>query len=141
LWANVRRHLLMFNVFGDPNGRHNLPGNPMLDAVTAPLLVVGAAYALRRMAQPAYLFLLLWMLFGLMGGALSLDFEAPQSLRANAALPVAYILAALPLATLSRAWMLAAGRYYPQALRAPAFLLAIAVIDLNAYTYFVRQAN
>lgn len=141
LWANVRRHLLMFNVFGDPNGRHNLPGNPMLDAVTAPLLVVGAAYALRRMAQPAYLFLLLWMLFGLMGGALSLDFEAPQSLRANAALPVAYILAALPLATLSRAWMLAAGRYYPHALRAPALLLAIAVIGLNAYTYFVRQAN
>lgn len=141
LWANVRRHLLMFNVFGDPNGRHNLPGNPMLDAVTAPLLVVGAAYALRRMAQPAYLFLLLWMLFGLMGGALSLDFEAPQSLRANAALPVAYILAALPLATLSRAWTLAAGRYYPHALRAPALLLAIVVLGLNIYTYFVRQAN
>ncbi|MCS6825031.1 MAG: PA14 domain-containing protein [Caldilinea sp.] len=141
LWANMRRHLLMFNVFGDPNGRHNLPGNPMLDAVTAPLLVLGAAYALRRMAQPTYLFLLLWMVFGLMGGALSLDFEAPQSLRANATLPVAYILAALPLAALGRAWTLAAGRYFPHALRTPALLLAFAVVFLNADTYFVRQAN
>lgn len=141
LWANVRRHLLMFNVFGDPNGRHNLPGNPMLDGVTASLLVVGVAYALRRIAQPVYLFLVLWMIFGLMGGALSLDFEAPQSLRANATLPVAYILAALPLAVLNRAWALAAGRYYPHALRIPALTLAIVVIGLNAHTYFVRQAG
>jgi len=141
LWANVRRHLLMFNVFGDPNGRHNLPGNPMLDGVTAPLFVLGAAFALRRMAQPAYLFLLLWLIFGLMGGALSLDFEAPQSLRANATLPVVYILAALPLATLHRAWALSAGQYYPHALRIPALLLAIVVVGLNAHTYFVRQAH
>lgn len=141
LWANVRRHLLMFNVFGDPNGRHNLPGSPMLDGMTAPLFVLGAAFAFRRMAQPAYLFLLLWLIFGLMGGALSLDFEAPQSLRANATLPVVYILAALPLATLGRAWALSAGRYYPHALRIPALLLAIVVIVLNAHTYFVRQAG
>mgnify|MGYP005844414163 CR=1 FL=1 len=141
LWENLRRHLLMFNVFGDPNGRHNLPGNPMLDPVTGSLFVAGVAYALRSALKPSYLFLLLWLVFGLMGGVLSLDFEAPQSLRANATLPVAYLLATLPLAVLAKAWAQAAGRYYPHALRWPALALLVAIVALNAHTYFVRQAN
>jgi hypothetical protein len=37
LWENTRKHLLMFNVRGDPNGRHNLPGEPMLDWVSGGL--------------------------------------------------------------------------------------------------------
>lgn len=141
LWENLRRHLLMFNVFGDPNGRHNLPGNPMLDPVTGALFVAGVAYALRSALKPTSLFLLLWLVFGLMGGVLSLDFEAPQSLRANATLPVAYLLAAIPLAVLAQAWAQAAGRYYPHALRWPAVALLVAIVALNAHTYFVRQAN
>jgi 4-amino-4-deoxy-L-arabinose transferase-like glycosyltransferase/sugar lactone lactonase YvrE len=141
LWENLRRHLLMFNVFGDPNGRHNLPGNPMLDPVTGALFVAGVAYALRFVLKPAYLFLLAWLVFGLMGGVLSLDFEAPQSLRANATLPVAYLLATIPLAVLARAWTLAAGRYYPHALRWSAVALLAGIAGLNAHTYFVRQAN
>ncbi|HAJ36292.1 MAG TPA: hypothetical protein DCL15_11420 [Chloroflexi bacterium] len=141
LWENLRRHLLMFNVFGDPNGRHNLPGNPMLDPVTGTLFVAGVAYALRSALNPTYLFLLLWLVFGLMGGVLSLDFEAPQSLRANATLPVAYLLAVIPLAVLARVWMQTAGRYYPHALRWPAVALLTAIVVLNAHTYFVRQAN
>jgi len=141
LWENLSRHLLMFNVIGDPNGRHNLPGAPMLDTVTAALFVLGVAYALRHLFKPYYLFLLLWLIFGLMGGVLSLDFEAPQSLRANATLPVAYLLAAMPLAVLARAWRLAAGRFYPHALRWPAVGLLAGITALNAHTYFVRQAN
>lgn len=141
LWENLRRHLLMFNAVGDPNGRHNLPSAPMLDTVTAALFGLGVAYALRHLFQPCYLFLLLWLGFGLMGGVLSLDFEAPQSLRANATLPVAYLLAALPLAVLARAWLLAAARVYPHALRWPAIGLLAGITALNAHTYFVRQAN
>jgi streptogramin lyase/4-amino-4-deoxy-L-arabinose transferase-like glycosyltransferase len=141
LWENLRRHLLMFNVFGDPNGRHNLPGNPMLDPVTGALFALGVVYALRFALKPAYFFLLAWLSVGLMGGVLSLDFEAPQSLRANATLPVAYLLATLPLAVLARSWMQAAGRYYPHALRWPAVALLAGIAALNAHTYFVRQAN
>lgn len=141
LWENLRRHLLMFNVFGDPNGRHNLPGNPMLDPVTGALFVAGVVYALRFVLKPTYLFLLAWLILGLMGGALSLDFEAPQSLRANATLSVAYLLAVIPLAALARAWTQAAGRYYPHALRWPAVALLVGIAALNWHTYFVRQAQ
>ncbi len=141
LWENVRKHVLMFNVFGDPNGRHNLPGNPMLDPITASLFVLGVAYALRRVVQPRYLFLLAWLVAALMGGALSLDFEAPQSLRANGALPAAYVIAVIPLAVLARSWRLSGGVYYPDALRLPAVALAAVIAALNINTYFVRQAN
>ncbi|GIK75567.1 MAG: hypothetical protein BroJett021_45550 [Chloroflexota bacterium] len=141
LWENLRKHVLMFNVFGDPNGRHNLPGNPMLDTITAALFVVGVGCTLRRALQPRYLFLLVWLVAALMGGALSLDFEAPQSLRANGALPAAYVIAVIPLAVLARAWRLSAGVYYPNALRFPAVALMAAIAALNVNTYFVRQAN
>ena len=141
LWENVRRHLLMFNVTGDPNGRHNLPGNPMLDGVAGALLVLGGAYALRRVLQPRYLLLVAWLLFGLLPGILSLDFEAPQSLRANGALPAAYLLVTAALAVLCRAWALGGGRYYPRAVWWPVGALLALVAALNFNTYFVRQAN
>ena len=141
LWENVRRHLLMFNFIGDPNGRHNLPGNPMLDAVSAALLVLGVAYALRRVLQPRYLLLVAWLFIGLLPGILSLDFEAPQSLRANGALPAAYLLVTTALAVLLRAWALAGGRYYPRAAWWPVGALLALTAALNFNTYFDRQAN
>lgn len=141
LMDNIRRHVLMFNWHGDPNGRHNLPGNPMLDPVAAGLLVLGVAYALRRVFDPRYLFLLLWLFVGLLGGILSLDFEAPQSLRANVTLGVAYVLAVVPLAVLLRAWDLGAGRYFPRVVWAPVAVVVAVAAALNFQTYFVRQAN
>ena len=141
LWENIRRHSIMFNAVGDPNGRHNLPGNPMLDGLTAGLFVLGIAYALRHMFTPVYLLLLMWLVFGLMGGVLSLDYEAPQSLRANATLPVAYIFATIPLAVLARAWGLGYGPNVPQALRLPAFALLAGIVALNFHTYFIRQVE
>ncbi|HRW10797.1 MAG TPA: glycosyltransferase family 39 protein, partial [Caldilineaceae bacterium] len=59
LLENARKHLLMFNFRGDPNGRHNLPGEPMLDNVLAALLVLGVALALVRFWRPQPLLLLL----------------------------------------------------------------------------------
>ena len=53
LLGNVQKHLLMFNWKGDPNGRHNLPGAPMLDDVTATLMVLGLVYSLRHRAGSA----------------------------------------------------------------------------------------
>jgi len=141
LWENVRRHLLMFNGTGDPNGRHNLPGNPMLDGVSAVLLVLGVAYTLRRVLQPRYLLLGMWLCFGLLPGILSLDFEAPQSLRANGALPVAYLLVTAALAVLYRAWTLSGGRYSPRLVWWPISALLALSAALNFNTYFVRQAN
>lgn len=94
------KHLLMFNVQGDPNGRHNLPNAPMLDNVMAALAVLGFGMALARFWRPSNLSML--MTFGamLVPGVLSLDFEAPQSLRAVGVLPITAFFASLPLIAL-----------------------------------------
>jgi len=141
LWKNVRDHVLMFNWHGDPNGRHNLPGAPMLDNISAALMVLGLAYSLRRVSEPRYALLPIWLGVSLLGGILSLDFEAPQSLRANGALPAAYVLAVVPLAVLGRAWRVSNGRHYPQWVTWPLVGLLTLVGFANFNTYFGLQAN
>lgn len=138
---NLRKHLLMFNVQGDPNGRHNLPGEPMLDPMTAALFVFGIALAVARWRQPFSVLMLLWFALGLLGGVLSLDFEAPQSLRSIAALPAVYLLAALPLFVLNEEWGSGGGRYYPQAAMGLIALLLLPSAAYNLDTYFRRQAH
>ncbi len=98
------QHLLMFNYRGDSNGRHNLPGRPMLDPIMGTLMVLGAGICLWRIRQPGYFLLLAWLLLMLAPGIFSLDFEAPQSLRAIGSMPAAYLLAALPIHGLWQEW-------------------------------------
>src|SRR5262249_49636549 len=98
---NVRKHLLMFNVQGDPNGRHNLPGAAMLERGTAVLAVFGLVMALwqgRRRSE--YFALGVWWAIAMLGGILSLAFEAPQGLRSIDEVTVVSVLAALPLVAL-----------------------------------------
>ena len=142
LWQNIRKHLLMFNWQGDPNGRHNLPGAPMLDSISGALMVLGVGMALWRIRQPRWALLLLWLGVGLLGGILSLDFEAPQSLRSNSSLPAAYALATVPLFLVWRAWLRGDGRYYPNAIAVPLIgLLLIPAAVQNSQRYFVQQAT
>ena len=107
LQENAVSHLLMYNVRGDPNGRHNLPGKPMLAPVAGALLVLGLALSLSRFWRARFLLLILWFFGLLAGGVFSLSFEAPQSLRAIGTMPVAYLLALLPLALLWQNWRVA----------------------------------
>jgi len=141
LLENARKHALMFNVKGDPNGRHNLPGEPMLDPITAALFVIGIALSLSRIRSPIPLFLLIWLVIGLMGGVLSLDFEAPQSLRSIATMPVVYILAVMPLYLLNTVWVTEGGRYTPHATMGFIALLLLPSATYNLDTYFRKQAN
>ncbi|MBK8045668.1 MAG: glycosyltransferase family 39 protein [Anaerolineales bacterium] len=141
LAENAWKHLLMFNAVGDPNGRHNLPGAPMLDTLSAALMVIGLVYSLRRIKEPRYALLVLWPLATLLGGILSLGFEAPQSLRANGSLAAVYVLAVVPLAVLARAWRVSGGRYYPRAWVAPSLILLAIIGGTNILRYFDRQAN
>ncbi len=133
----------MFNWQGDPNGRHNLPSAPMLDLVSGALLVLGGAYALLVRIQPRYLLLVAWLGFGLLPGILSLSFEAPQSLRANGALPAAYLLAVVPVSIFTLLGVGAAGAaLFPSAgVVALVICAAGAGAALNFDRYFVRQAN
>jgi 4-amino-4-deoxy-L-arabinose transferase-like glycosyltransferase/DNA-binding beta-propeller fold protein YncE len=141
LWESASKHLLMFNFKGDSNGRHNLPGEPMLDPVMAVLGVLGLALALARFRQPANLFFLILFPITMVGGIFSVDFEAPQSLRSIAVIPAVIYFVGLALAALGleaeealeplpRSWLLGAATG----------LLGL-ILGLNAYTYFVRQAN
>ncbi|MBI2941223.1 MAG: glycosyltransferase family 39 protein, partial [Chloroflexi bacterium] len=100
LVESIRKHLAMFHYQGDPNGRHNLPGAPMLDRVIGGLFVVGLALAVRQVRQPRCSLLVTWTVVMLVGGIFSLGFEAPQGLRTIDEITGIAILAALPVATL-----------------------------------------
>ncbi len=122
LKSNIRAHLLMFNFQGDPNGRHNLPGHPMLDDVTGVLAVLGLAYVISRAFRPDYFLLLVGFAVGLAGGAITLTFEAPQSLRSIMALPMVFLFAGIAL---DAAWkFVTAGRW----LRLPRASLGVAAM-------------
>jgi hypothetical protein len=100
----AREHLLMFNYRGDRNGRHNLPGEPMLDPISGAFMSLGLALSLWRIRQPGSFLFIVWLLIMLIPGVLSLDFESPQSLRAIGSLPPAYLLAVVPVHALWLEW-------------------------------------
>lgn len=143
---NVRAHLKMFHVRGDLNGRHNLPAEPMLDPVMGSLLILGMGLGIRRIKMPETRFFSLIAIASLMGGILTLDFEAPQALRTIGILPaLAYFCA---LAT----WSMAYTGYHVlrrndifkpaqarQAMTIPLVLLLTASTLHNATTYFIEQ--
>jgi 4-amino-4-deoxy-L-arabinose transferase-like glycosyltransferase/sugar lactone lactonase YvrE len=95
LESNVKRHVLMFNWEGDGNGRHNLPGTPMLDWITAALFFAGLASCVLRAWRWQYLFPVVWTVAGMAGGVLTLPFEAPQSHRALELSVVAALVAGI----------------------------------------------
>ena len=137
---NTKKHLLMFNLDGDRNGRHNLPGAPMLDPATGVLFVLGLGLALTRWSDVAGLLFLATFGSGLLGGILSLDFEAPQSVRSIVALPAVFFFAALAL---EGAWRAAEiGGRGRRAFGAGGALVLMASIALsNADTYFRLQLH
>ena len=139
---NAAKHVLMFNYRGDLNGRHNLPGEPMLDDAVGVLFVLGLFVCLARLTRPKYLLLLLWVVVMLAGGMLSVTFEAPQSLRAIGTLPAAYALAVVPLnLLLSEAEALFRRLRPRRVIQGILVVLLVFVGWSNFHTYFYRQAR
>jgi hypothetical protein len=142
LRESTRKHVLMFNFKGDRNGRHNLYGEPMLDPAMGILAVLGLGLALTRIRYAANTFFLILFPIALLGGILSVDFEAPQSLRSIAVFPALIYFIGLALAALGREAEESLKRLPGQIwLAGPVGVLASFMIIHNAYTYFVRQAN
>ncbi|MBP7599702.1 MAG: glycosyltransferase family 39 protein [Thermoflexales bacterium] len=102
LQKQVEKHILMFNVRGDGNPRHNFPGEPMLDPIIGALAVLGLAHALTRFYRPVNALMLITFVVMLSGAIFSIDFEAPQSLRAIGVQPAIIFFAITPLALVGR---------------------------------------
>ncbi|MEK7216713.1 MAG: glycosyltransferase family 39 protein, partial [Chloroflexota bacterium] len=132
------KHLAMFTFAGDQNGRHNLPGAPMLDPVTGALFLLGGVAALRYWRDPRSVMFLSWTMIMLLPGVLSAPYESPQSLRSIGALPGAVILA------VSGGWwmwqVLANGRVTTLSLAGLTTVLVTAAF-LNLAFYFGPQAK
>ncbi len=141
LWESTRQHLLMFHYLGDRNGRHNLPGEPMLDPAMGILAILGLGLALARTRYPANAFFLILFPTALVGGIFSVDFEAPQSLRSIAVIPAVIYFVGLALVALGKEAKEALHPLPKVWLIAPAALVAGYMFAFNAYTYFYRQAN
>ncbi|MEJ2560847.1 MAG: PA14 domain-containing protein, partial [Anaerolineae bacterium] len=162
LLQNTEKHLLMFNYKGDSNGRHNLPGAPMLDRLSAVLFAMGLGLAVAKLvsrragdsASPQStqltnpqttdalnLFFLLLLPVGLAGGIFTLDFEAPQSLRSMAALPAVAYFIALSLDTLWLELKWVARVVRPRLSLIPVLLCLGIIAAGNGITYFGKQAH
>jgi len=137
---SLRLHMLMFNVRGDPNGRHGLPGRPMADPVTAAFLVLGLGYSLYRWRDRGYFLAVIWLCIGLLGGIMSLDWEAPQGARTVVAMPAVAMLAAIPLGLV---WEAARPDRFGETCQVLVFLVVVLLLAnvgrLNFDRYFNEQ--
>lgn len=102
-WSNVMKHLLMFFYIGDGNGRHNVPGWPLLEPVVATLFLFGALLALLRLWDSRGVLALILGAVMLQGGIWSVPWEAPQAYRTIGAIPMVVILSVLALEFLGKA--------------------------------------
>jgi 4-amino-4-deoxy-L-arabinose transferase-like glycosyltransferase/sugar lactone lactonase YvrE len=138
LRANAAAHARMFHLEGDHNGRHNLPGAPMLDPVTGLLFAVGLLWCLARPLEPRRAVPLLAFVAMMAPGVLSLTFEAPQGARTLGAVPFVALMAAVPLAWLARALADRGGRGPLLAGCAVAMAVAVAA-GWSWHVFFHRQ--
>ena len=141
LRTNIEKHLLMFNYRGDNNGRHNLPGEPMLDPLTGALFALGFLTSILLIRRHQHFLLILWVLIMILPGIFSLDFEAPQSWRSIGVVPGVGVLAAWVLGSTWRGLEMVLGRGNEKFAALP----IVGLLALSGYwnyeTYFVRGKN
>jgi 4-amino-4-deoxy-L-arabinose transferase-like glycosyltransferase len=142
LATNVAKTLLMFNVHGDENYRHNLGGQPLLNIFVGTMFVLGLLLALSKINRPRYyLLLLVWgaMLLPEMVTAEGI----PHALRSIGAISPTMVLAALGIEYMLERWYAT----FPvnTAARASGLAIMLLLLGLTIYQgyvqYFVAWAN
>ena len=135
LLDSARHTLGMFAIQGDSNWGRNLPGWPIFDPLSAILMVLGIALAIRRSRQPAYGLILIWLAVMIIPGLIATK-EIPNYLRVTGIIPAVFILPAIAADWLWEAWEThapAVSRVVPVLIVAVAFLGG----SLHAYqSYF-----
>lgn len=96
----VLRALGMFFWQGDTIPRHNLPGRPVFDMLTALFLIPGLIWILRNWRKPAAFMTLTWSMVMLAPTILAED--TPHFLRAVGVLPMAFFIPALGMDRVGR---------------------------------------
>ncbi len=99
---NIKNALLMFNYRGDGVVTNTIPFSPQLDLVTGALFLLGVVYLLWRLIMfrdRRTLYVLLSTFVMLLPSILSIAFpgENPSVVRTGGVIPLAMIIAALPL--------------------------------------------
>ena len=138
---NLLEHLKMFHIEGDPNGRHNIPGAPMLDIFSGLLMLLGLGVAVSRWRSAAHIALPIWVLVMLVPGVLTVPWEAPQSLRAITVIPA---VVALITVAIDFIWKMGQSARLPALRMGTAALigtLLAAIAYTNVSAYFGEQAN
>jgi 4-amino-4-deoxy-L-arabinose transferase-like glycosyltransferase len=141
IFENVSQALQAFfrPGFGDHFLAYNIPGRPVLFAVSAIFFLIGIFVALWRWRQPAYAFLLIWLFVGILPSLVT-GAEA-NTTRNLGALPPTYILPAIGFVALSapleRRWgnsgrLILAGSV-------TVWLLSLLFVTVN--DYFLRWAQ
>ncbi len=136
---NVWADLKMMNVRGDPNARHNLPGAPMLDEVSAALLVLGAGVAVWSIRDWRRGGLLGWYALALVPSALTLSYENPSAIRTIGVIPPMFLLIGLAVQELQRAL---SGDAWRRGVFAVAMVALVAwAAGINYHVLFEHQAK
>ncbi len=143
LLDNARRAALMFNVQGDTVFSNTIPYSPVLGWVTGALFALGLSYLVWRLVRhgdrrPVYLIVSLWLL--VMPSVLSLAFpgENPSVVRTGGAIPIAMIVAALPLWLIWERMPAAFGRWGGAYAAVMVGWLTVLAVSYNADWYFHR---
>lgn|GEM_PF-502070 len=144
----LKRHLLMFHVRGDNNGRHHAPDSPMLDFVTGLGFLMGCATLLRYWRDWRSMFLLGALGITLIPSALAVD--SPHAMRSIGAVGFACTIAALGWTEIGRgiqtSWGSTLQHQQPAWLRpqfrmpAAGLMVVLIALVLNAWLYFAHMA-
>ncbi|HEX3082057.1 MAG TPA: glycosyltransferase family 39 protein [Candidatus Saccharimonadia bacterium] len=100
--TNIVKVLLMFNVHGDENYRHNLSGEPLLNAFVGLMLVAGLLVSISRLHQHRYQRLIIMLGIFLVPAFVAPN--VPNSSWAAAVLPVVFALVGVGTAYMLELW-------------------------------------
>ncbi len=103
LGHNLVKVLLMFNLHGDENYRHNLSGEPLLNAFVGIMMVAGLLVCISRLHKQRYQIFLILLIVLLLPAALATN-GAPNSSWAVGALPLIFALSAVGTSYMLELW-------------------------------------
>ena len=103
LFDSALRTLGMFAIRGDHYWHSNIAGRPIFDPLSALLMLMGIALAVRRFREPAFGFIVIWLFVMFLPSLLAIQ-DTPNPIRATALIPAIFILPALGTTRLWEAW-------------------------------------